>query len=307
MARPAVKSKNLWQITVSTSLEAEDAVGDLLQTLTGRPTALYIHEETKAAFVSVYCSRRTEWPKSRHARLLAGLERISASGLNLGTGEVTTQSVKKEDWAESWKRHFKPIEIGKRLLIKPSWIQRQRRKNQAVIILDPGLSFGTGNHPTTAFCLHSLAINRQDALPQSFLDIGTGSGILAIAAAKLGYAPVRAFDFDKDSVRVALENAAINRVLPLLKISRSDITKLSADSRIKYDFVCANLISNLLLAERQRIVNRVKPGGHLVVAGILKEEFASVRAALEKLGLKLLDHRVDKEWCSGCFETPKKN
>ncbi len=149
--------------------------------------------------------------------------------------------MKREDWAESWKRHFKPIEIRVKarpsaarqsasqppsLLVKPSWSRRRAAKNQAVVILDPGLSFGTGQHPTTAFCLHEIARCRQPGTAQSFLDIGTGSGILAIAAAKLGYAPVQAFDFDPESVRVAGDNARKNRVTGRLKLTRGDLAKL---------------------------------------------------------------------------------
>ncbi len=207
----------------------------------------------------------------------------------------------REDWSESWKRHFKPIEIGSRLLIKPSWIKRRPRKNQAVVVLDPGLSFGTGNHPTTAFCLRELAAHRQPGIAQSFWDLGTGSGILAIAAAKLGYAPVRAVDFDPEAVRVARENARQNQVLRQIQIAREDVTQIRLTSREKFDFICANLISNLLLAEKRRIVNRLQTGGRLVLAGILQKEFPQVQRAYEKAGLKLAGSQIEGEWRSGAF------
>jgi ribosomal protein L11 methyltransferase len=247
----------------------------------------------------------------QHAGALRdGLKRISACGLNIGSGKISYQKVRREDWAESWKRHFKPIEIGSALLIKPSWIKRQPRKGQAVIVLDPGLSFGTGQHPTTSFCLSQLAL-RRDATPRSqlstlnsqlaFLDIGTGSGILAIAAAKLGYSPVDAFDFDPESVRVARENAHKNRVLPKIHIARKDVTKLPLRSGKQYDLICANLISTLLMAESARILSRLKRSGVLVVAGILNSEFASVQRHYERAGLRLIASRVEKEWRSGAF------
>ncbi len=161
--------------------------------------------------------------------------------------------------AESWKRHFKAIEIGKALLIKPSWIKRPACKDQQVVILDPGLSFGTGQHATTSFCLHQIvaavgrpsqfpikaknaALYRGAATPKSFLDIGTGSGILAIAAVKLGYKPVRAFDFDPECVRVASANARVNHAQWKMKIICDDVMKLSLRPKQKYDLVCANLI-----------------------------------------------------------------
>jgi ribosomal protein L11 methyltransferase len=135
----------------------------------------------------------------------------------------------------------------------------------------------------------------------TFLDIGTGSGILAIAAAKLGFAPVHAFDFDPEAVRVARENTRKNQVNSKLKPARGDVTKLPLKPLRQYDLVCANLISNLLIAERRRIVNHLKPGGTLVLAGILATEFAEVEQAFFTLGLSLTAKRVENEWCSGSF------
>ena len=145
----------------------------------------------------------------------------------MGAGKIVTRRVAREDWSESWKRHFKALEIGPTLLVKPGWVRRRARKGQAVVVLDPGLSFGTGNHPTTEYCLRALAAGRRDGERQSFWDVGTGSGILAIAAAKLGYAPVVAMDFDAEAVRVARENARRNGVLERVSISRRDITRMT--------------------------------------------------------------------------------
>ena len=133
------------------------------------------------------------------------------------------------------------------------------------------------------------------------VDIGTGSGILAIAAAKLGYKPVRAFDFDPNAVRVARANARVNHVEGQLKITRDDVTKLPLRPAQKYDLVCANLISNLLIAERKKIVAQMNRGGILVLAGILKSEFVQVQMAFEDLGMKLVASKSEKEWRSGSF------
>jgi len=169
------------------------------------------------------------------------------------------------------------------------------------VILDPGLSFGTGQHPTTSFCLHEIARCLKSGTPQSFLDIGTGSGILAIAAAKLGYSPVEAFDFDPESVRVAGQNARKNRIQDRIKLTRDDITRLPLRPARQFDLICANLISTLLIAERRRIVNRLKPGGTLVLAGILAAEFTQVERAFADYKLRLHSNRTENEWCSGAF------
>ena len=296
-----MKHGPLWQISIATSLEAEDAVVELLAREFARAAAVYTNEETKLTIASVYCGRRSEWTPRKRAALEEGLKKIAASGLDAGAEKISAQRVAGEDWSESWKRHFKPIAIGSRLLIKPSWIKRRPRKNQAVVVLDPGLSFGTGNHPTTAFCLRQLVAGRKNGQQQSFWDIGTGSGILSIAAAKLGYAPVHAMDFDPEAVRVAKEIARKNCVADKIRITRQDITKLSSSRARQYDFICANLISNLLLAERARIISYLRPGGALVLAGILKEEFAIVQKAYEHSGFRLIADQIEGEWQSGAF------
>ena len=138
------------------------------------------------------------------------------------------------------------------------------------------------------------------------MDIGTGSGILAIAAAKLGYKPVHAFDFDPESVRVAKMNARVNSVSARVKISRGDVTKLDTKPKKQFDLVCANLISNLLIAERKKIVMQMDRNGVLVLAGILRTEFLEVQKAFETLGLELIRCRREKEWCSGAFRLAEK-
>jgi ribosomal protein L11 methyltransferase len=234
-----------------------------------------------------------------------GLRELSGMGISLGSSEILIRTVRREDWAESWKKHFKPIEIGGSLIIKPSWSKQQPKANQAVVVLDPGLSFGTGQHATTSFCLKQLVrIVRKGRGEQSvsFLDMGSGSGILSIAAAKLGCAPVMGFDFDPVAVRVALKNCRINRVERKVTIARKDLTRLPLRSRTRFDLICANLISTLLLAEKERILNRLAPGGTLVLAGILATEFPEVAQTYQAAGLRLIKTTAEREWQSGAFE-----
>jgi len=295
------RKKPLWRISVATSPEAEDAVGELLATVLGVAAAAYFDLEKQTSLVSVFVEQGEFSPTAARREIAAGLKRIAGFGLKTGAGKIEIARVKREDWAESWKRHFHPLEIGPELLVKPSWSKQRPRKGQAVVILDPGLSFGTGQHPTTSFCLNEIVRCRKSGVKQSFLDIGTGSGILAIAAAKLDYQPVHAFDFDPESVRVAKENARKNKVQTQVKPVRGDVTKLPLKPARQYDLVCANLISNLLIAERRRIVNRLKKDGTLVLAGILAAEFSEVERAFADMKLRLTASRVENEWCSGSF------
>ncbi len=295
-------TKSLWRVSVITTPEAEDAVSDLLGAILGQPASSYFNLETGVSTVMVYCEQKpASFPAARET-ILAGMRQIKNCGLKIGPEKVILSKVRREDWAESWKRHFKPIEIGDALLVKPSWSKKLPRKNQAVVILDPGLSFGTGQHPTTAFCLRELVrCCGEIQSGRSFLDMGTGSGILAIAAAKLGYSPVCAFDFDPEAIRVARANARVNGVHKKVRIARKDVTKLPFHAARPYDLICANLISTLLISERWRMVAQLNRGGTLVLAGILKSEFSQVRKIFAELGLKLAARKIENEWCSGSF------
>jgi ribosomal protein L11 methyltransferase len=291
--------KPLWCVSVATSFEAEDAVTELLGSLLGRPATAYFNLETRVSLVSVFIEKKV--PVSFAGEISAGLAQIKNCGLEIGSGKIRIAKIKREDWAESWKKHFQPFEVRGSLLVKPSWSKKRPRKNQPVVILDPGLSFGTGQHPTTAFCLSEIVRRHRTGTQRSFLDIGTGSGILAIAAAKLGYQPIHAFDFDPESIRVSRENARVNGVVAQIKIKRGDVARLELKPRQLFDLVCGNLISTLLIAERKKIVAQLPRGGTLVLAGILRSEFSEVQQAFEDLGLELLRSKTDKEWRSGSF------
>jgi ribosomal protein L11 methyltransferase len=301
-------STPLTRISIATSQEAEEAIMELLLRAFGQTPSTYFDAELGTTTVSTYLEKPQQWNTAARAELRAGLRLLVDCGLDIGPGKITASQVRREDWAESWKRHFKPLVIGDALLIKPSWVKRKPRKGQAVVVLDPGLSFGTGHHATTGFCLKQLAVVARQmgarssaSLPRSFLDIGTGSGILAIAAAKLGCSPVHCFDFDPESVRVAKANAAQNGVVHLVKPARRDLTKLPLASATRYHVVCANLICDLLIAERDRILNRLRPDGVLVLAGILQTQFAKAERAYRSAGLRLIATEVEKEWQSGAF------
>src|SRR5438552_219812 len=250
--------KSLWAVSISTFPEAEDATCELLQEYFNEPSSTYTDVETGISTATTYLAKKPDWTRARKI-LKAGLARVGSFGLRIGTAKISLQKVRRENWAESWKRHFQPIEIGDSLLIKPSWSKYRATKKQSVVVLDPGLSFGTGQHPTTSFCLEQIVAcverfrkssshlkTRNPKL--SLLDIGTGSGILAIAAAKLGYAPVEAFDFDPEAVANARTNARRNRVAEKIRIYQADVTKLSRKGDKRHWLVCANLISNLLIS-----------------------------------------------------------
>jgi ribosomal protein L11 methyltransferase len=293
--------KALVQISVSISEEAEEFVAEIFENLFGRPPSIYIDADSRATTASIFLDQVSLWTPQVKTKLSASLNSLRQTGIDLGSGKIIIKKLRHEDWAESWKKHFKPIEIGNALLIKPSWSKQKPLEKQACVVLDPGLSFGTGQHATTMFCLEQIVRCRVRGRTQSFLDIGTGSGILSIAAAKLGYAPVRAFDFDPEAVRVSRSNAEQNAVAAQVRPVHRDLTKIPLASKIKFDLICANLIYDVLLSERKKIINRLAESGSLVLAGILKTQFAQVKIACEKLGMTLVATKARKEWQSGRF------
>lgn len=290
----------LFKISVTVTPQSEDAVVDLMSGLFRQPASVFEDVEAGTMAASVYLPGAAGLSASRRARLREGLKRIRSFGLELGAARISVRRLAREDWAESWKRHFKPILIGSELLVKPSWSPRRALPGQAVVVLDPGLSFGTGQHPTTRFCLEQIVASRPGTRPRSLLDMGTGSGILAIAAAKLGYGPVEAFDFDPAAVRIARANATLNHIQRRVTFHQQDLTRRPFSGQ-KFDVVCANLLYDLLLSQRRRIVANVRKGGLLVLAGILGSQFPAVAKAYVEGGLTLEAHRRENEWESGAF------
>ena len=301
-----MKYKSVWEIAATVSCQAEEPLLELFTRLFQQPTSSYIDLETKLATVTAYFENRPHLSQIQLAEVAAGFKRIRQCGSHIGRLKLSVRKLPRQDWAESWKRHFHPIEIGSALLIKPSWSNRRPKKGQATIILDPGLSFGTGQHPTTAFCLRELVARRRPGIEQGFLDIGTGSGILAIAAARLGYGPVEAFDHDPEAIRVASANAKCNRLLNKIHFFQQDVTKLPRTGA-KYSVICANLISNLLITAHDQILARLALDGTLVVAGILKTEFQVVQRAFEEAGMLLIASQTQKEWRSGSLRAASKS
>ena len=290
------------QVSLSTTFEAEEAVSFMLEQVFEQQPSVFVHPESEGPVLSVYLTEKRRVKDADRNAVLEGLNAIRECGLDTGSGCLEVKRLRREDWVDSWKRHFKPIYIEGKLLVKPGWCKDRADSGQKTVILDPGLSFGTGQHATTKFCLRQLVLMRDEKTRQSLLDIGTGSGILAVAGSKLGYHPVKAIDYDSEAVRVAAYNAIRNRVGKRIQVKLTDVSRLSMDPRVKYDVVCANLFYDLLLANTPRITSRVKSGGVLILAGILDHQFDGVKNAFEEEGMCLIRSQKQGEWRSGRFK-----
>jgi ribosomal protein L11 methyltransferase len=213
--------------------------------------------------------------------------------------ELTRDTVPAADWSEAWKRFFHVEHITDRVTIRPSWETYTAREGEVVITLDPGMSFGTGKHPTTRACLEMLDTLAVGDLTRPVLDMGCGSGILSIAARKLGFTHVRGFDYDADAVAVAKENAELNDVVVPYE------TRDLANNLDQGAVVLANILGPVLIEYAAEVTCAVLPGGALVASGILDTLYPEVKATFEKYGMQEVSSRLIGEWRSGLFTRPE--
>ena len=201
--------------------------------------------------------------------------------------------LREENWAEKWKTNFKPLHATRRIVIKPPWEEYREKKGEIVIVIDPGMAFGTGTHPTTQMCLQAMEeLMPSFPRPPSILDFGTGSGILAIAAQKLGAVRIWAVDSDPVAVRCARENAVANRLG-----SRIEFQTGSAEGRqSRFGMVVANLLPQELLKTAALLSRRVSSRGFLVASGILRGQKKEIAAAFSEKGMTVVSSREKKGW-----------
>jgi len=211
----------------------------------------------------------------------------------LAEARMDYRELSDHDWASDWRQHFPPIRVGKRLVICPSWIHWEATDEEAVLTLDPGQAFGTGTHATTSLCLEALAEHFADACPpQRILDVGTGSGILAMAGAVLGAAEVIACDIDSDACKVAAANIEQNRLTGRITVTDTPLDSIPGS----YDLVLANILAAENIRLATALVKHVAPRGRLVLSGILIEQEQQVVDGFATYPLELLCISHRDEW-----------
>ncbi len=217
--------------------------------------------------------------------------RLAEEGIE---AEVTLSGVREEDWADSWKQYYHPIHTGRRLVIVPVWEEYEAQPGELTVLMDPGMAFGTGTHETTRLCASLLEdVVRPGA---SVLDVGCGSGILAICASKLGASECFACDIDPVAVRIARENAARNGT-DNVTAAVSDL--LAGVPQKRYDVCVANIVADVILRMAPDVERYLKPDGVLIVSGIIEERADEVIAALEQNGYVIADSRRENGWYAG--------
>ena len=247
-----------------------------------------LEKDPEKAAVSVFLAETRSVPEA-----IAFLrDRLRIAEIDATVGAV---GVKESDWADNWKKYYKPVHIGNRIVVVPAWEEYTSAENEIIVRMDPGMAFGTGTHETTRLC--ATFVEKYLKAGTRVLDVGTGSGILAIIAAKLGATEIDAFDIDANAVGAAQRNCNDNGV-GFIKCGVSD---LIAEAKGEYDFVCANIVADIIIRMAPDVGAHMKNGGLLVVSGIIERQAEDVKAALIAGGLTLIDSLEENDWNSFVF------
>ena len=292
------------EISCSVPSELADIVAGYLTNLSGNGVCVEnlsvdafshseIPESTTVHIKSYFPT--TEDGAERLKEIESFLEELAQRQPGLVLPRPELSSVSTEDWSTSWKVNFKPLRIGRRLLIVPSWEEPQPQPNDIVLRLDPGMAFGTGGHETTRLCLELLE-QIMDTMPilrsPAVLDLGTGSGILAMAAVQLGAGRVCAVDIDPLALEVARENLEINGLADQVECSTTPLESLEGC----FDVILANILAEELVRLAPYLGKRLSPGGSLVLSGILAEKEGLVRSGFSSQPLEYLATLIEGEW-----------
>lgn len=308
------------ELTVHTSTEASELVADVMWEYTAYGVAIsdvadvialqndkavfwdYIDDEVTRGGndVLVKCFLETADADTAIASIMREIDTrrdLAGDALAFGTLEETKREIEGDDWIDVWKNHFRPLHIGKRVVVVPEWIDYKKEEHEVVVLLDSNMAFGTGEHETTAMCLELL----QEYLGADSvcIDVGCGSGILGIAAAKLGAKRSYLTDIDPIAVESSRYNAEKNGVAERVTVARSDLLENSA---IKGDVILANITAEILVLLAPSMPENLKETGTLILSGILNDRVQKVKDAFGAVGLKTAEERHRGEWCALVLE-----
>ena len=245
-----------------------------------------INKDRKNSVIHIYISE-----SDNAAEALEFLkERLTAEKIPFEVGSV---GVDDSDWNENWKKYFHPIEIGEKLAVVPSWENYENKQNRTMLNIDPGAAFGTGTHATTSLCLELLQgfVEKNSRM----LDIGCGSGILALASVLLGAESAFGVDIDAQSVKTARENAQINGIDDKVSFEVGDLTEVVSG---KYDIICANIVADVVIRLLPDAKNFMTDNGRLIISGIIDLRKDDVLKAVGENGFKVTDEKYKDNWCA---------
>lgn len=248
--------------------------------------------------VLVKCFLETADAEEKAAQIMADVrerKELAAEAIDFGSLEDTKREIEGDDWIEVWKRHFRPIHLGK-IVVVPEWIAYEKQPNEEIVLLDSNMAFGTGEHETTSMCVELM----QDYLKSgdTVIDVGCGSGILGISAAKLGAKRCYLTDLDPIAVQSATHNCKKNGVEETTTVALSNLLD---DAQIKGDLMLANITAEVLTLLAPSIPKNLKDDGVLILSGIIENRLSVVKDAYENVGMKVIKERRKGEWFALVF------
>jgi len=291
--------KHWLQVDLSVPSEFAEPIANFLMEQ-GADGIEEVDEDRKWRTLKAYFPQRFREKKVLSAirRYLKSVQTIFPKGFQY---ELHRETLPEKDWGENWKRFFKPVQVTSQIVVKPPWSSVKLKRGQMAIEIIPGLAFGTGTHPTTKLCIQMLE-RRLRRKGLSVLDVGTGSGILSIVAAKLGAREVRGFDHDELSIEIARENVEKNLVSHIVKIRRGTIGTV----RSRFDVIVANIDLRGLRRMRASLVRHLKNGGILILSGLLEGEDRRLCQHYLKTGsLQWIESAQQEEWICLTFRKKK--
>lgn len=301
---PAPAQAKSWlRITITASETLSDPIADFLCAQTGGVEQIPLASAKAAQELIVGYLENGPQAQGKLGKITEYLEELTHLAPGEGETRLETEVIPDEDWNKAWKARFKPLSITAHLVIKPTWESYQPNPGEKVIEMDPGMAFGTGHHASTKLALEFVEALFHDTKnpPKTVLDVGTGTGILAMAAALFGCREVLAIDNDPEAVTVAAENILRNDLAAI--ITASDLALEAIPHQ--FDLVIANIIHDTLIDLAAGLAARLAPNGRLIMAGILTgPQTESIRAAYNALGLKHQETRSEGEWSALLFLQP---
>lgn len=218
------------------------------------------------------------------------LKELKDLGIDIGEGKIEDKEIYEQDWANNWKKYYKPTKISDKVVVKPTWEEYKKSEDELIIELDPGMAFGTGTHETTRMCIKALEEKVENE--STVFDIGTGSGILAIGAKLLGAKEVKAVDLDPVAVDAARKNVELNNIDEIEVLEGNLMNVIHG----KADIVVANIIADIILFLCEDVKSFLKPGGVFISSGIILDRRAEVEEKLKAVGYKILEVKNEGEW-----------
>lgn len=283
-------------VAIEDALDLDNFIGDQFGEILDKDDFEHIRE---GAEVLAYFPETTFIPEILPT-IKARINQLPEYGLAIGKNEVSLSEVAETDWATAWKKYYHPVKISRFLTIVPSWeTYTPRSVDERIITLDPGMAFGTGTHPTTRLSLHALEVVLGGG--ERVLDVGTGSGVLSIASKHLGAEEVYAYDLDDVAVASAQENMDLNPIAHDVKVSANDLLN---GIEHEADVIVANILADIILLMLGDAWKLLKPGGKLIVSGIIEDKHVAVLEAAEVLGFSLAETFIQADWYAFILAKP---